>query len=103
MKYMANEFDIYELNGIEFLEFCRELMEMNIPFRMDIMNRLCNGYNEYGNRWKNRSVVVNGNEYKLISKYMNTKLSHIKYNDKDERFEFVIDDKYESIIQSFSK
>ena len=48
---------------------------------------------------------MNGNEYKMISKYMNTilKLSDIKYNDKDERLDFVIDDKYEPIIQSFSK
>ena len=38
VKYMKNEFDIYELNGVEFVEFCRELMEMNIPFRSDIMN-----------------------------------------------------------------
>ena len=147
-KYMTNEFDINELNGIELVEFCRELMEMNIPFKMDIMNRIYNGSNEYGVGWKNRSVVVNRNEvqntdkqvevhscslmkilnklfrifkkrnekkntntvvivneYKLISKYMNTKLrlSDIKYNDKDERLGFVFDNKYEPIIQSFSK
>ena len=103
MKYMANEFDINELNGIEFVAFCRELMEMRIPFKMDIMNRIYNGSNEYGVGWKNRSVVVNGNEYKLIFEYMKLRLSDMKYNDKDERFEFVIDDKYEPIIQSFSK
>ena len=40
VKYMNNEFDISELNGIEFDEFCRELMEMRILFRMDIMNRI---------------------------------------------------------------
>ena len=40
VKYMANEYDISELNGIEFDEFCRELMEIRIPFRMDIMKRL---------------------------------------------------------------
>ena len=103
MKYMANEFDINELNGIEFVAFCRELMEMNIPFKMDIMNRLYNGSNEYGIRWKNRSVVMNGNEYKMIFEYMKLRLSDITYNDKDERLDFVIDDKYEPIIQSFSK
>ena len=27
VSYMANEYDIYELNGIEFVEFCRELMK----------------------------------------------------------------------------
>ena len=62
-KYMKNEYDIDELNGIKFDEFCRELMEIRIPFRMDIMNRLCNGFNEYGNRWKNRCVVLNENDY----------------------------------------
>ena len=54
VRYMANEYDIGELNGIEFVEFCGELMEMRIPFRMDIMKRLCNGFNEYGVEWKNR-------------------------------------------------
>ena len=38
VNYMANKCDINELNGIEFEEFCVELIEMNIPFRMDIMN-----------------------------------------------------------------
>ena len=105
MKYMTNEYDINELNGIEFLEFCRELMEMRILFKMDIVNRIYTGSNEYGAGWKNRSVIVNRNEYKLISKYMNTilRLSDIKYNDKDERLDYVIDNKYEPIIQSFSK
>ncbi len=103
MKYMANEYDINELNGIELVEFCRELMEVRIPFKMDIMNRLYNGSNEYGVGWKNRSVIVNGNEYKIKCNYMKLRLSDIKYNDKEERYEFVIDDKYEPIIQSFSK
>ena len=70
MKYLKSEYDICELNGIEFAEFCRELMEMNIPFRMDIMNRLLTDSNEYGAAWKNRCVVVNGNEYKLIFDYL---------------------------------
>ena len=34
---------IDELNGIEFEEFCVELIEINIPFRMDIMNILLVG------------------------------------------------------------
>ena len=103
VKYMTNEYDINELNGIEFVAFCRELMEMNIPFKMDIMNRLWNGSNEHGVRWKNRSIVVNRNEYKLIYDYIKLRLSYIKYNDRDEKLEFMIDDKYESIIQCFSK
>ena len=102
VRYMANKYDIGELNGIEFVEFCRELMEMNIPFRMDIMKRLCNGFNEYGVEWKKRCVVVNGNEYRLMFDCMKLKLSELKYNNERERYEYVIEDKYESIIQSFS-
>ncbi len=103
VKYMANEFDINELNGIELVEFCRELMEMRIPFKMDIMNRIYNGSNEYGVGWKNRSVVVNRNEYKLIYDYIKLRLSNMKYNNVFDRIEFVLDDKYKPIIQSFSK
>ena len=54
VSYMGNETDIDE--------FCRELMEIYIPFRMDVMNKQYNGHTEYGNEWKNRCVVVNGNE-----------------------------------------
>ena len=50
----------------EAVDFCRELMEMRIPFRMDIMNRLYNGSNDYGVGWKKRCVVVNGNDYNLM-------------------------------------
>ena len=103
VKYMANEYDINELNGIEFVAFCRELIEMRVPFKMDIMNRIYNGSNEYGVGWKNRSVIVNGNEYKLIYDYMKLRLSVIAFNNKFDRIEFVIDNKYEPIIQSFSK
>ena len=70
VSYMANNYVIDELNGIEFDEFCVELIEMNIPFRSDIMNRLYNGCNEYGVGWKNRCLMMNGNEYKLIVHYV---------------------------------
>ena len=104
VRYMGNEYDIWKLNGVEFVEFCRELIEMNIPFRMDIMNRLCNGFNEYGIRWKNRCLVVNGNEYKMIFDCMKKvwKLSELKYNEETDRIECMVDSKYESIIQCFS-
>ena len=105
VRYMANEYDIDELNGTDFDEFCRELMEMNIPFRADIMGRLCNGSNEYGVGWKNRCVVVNGNEYYTILRFLKKvwKLSELRYNNERERYEYVVEDKYEPIIQSFSK
>ncbi len=102
VKYMKNEYDIWKLNGVEFVEFCRELMEIRIPIRMDIMKRLCNDYNEYGNRWKNRCVVVNGNDYKMIFDFMKLRLSQLKNNEVTDRIEYSIDDKYEPIIQSFS-
>ena len=102
VRYMGNEYDIWKLNGVEFVEFCRELMEIRIPIGMDIMKRLCNDYNEYGIRWKNRCVVVNGNEYKMIFDYMKLRLSQLKNNEVTDRIEYSIDDKYEPIIQSFS-
>ena len=104
VKYMKSEYDIYELNGVEFVEFCRELIEMKIPFRSNIMNRLFNGYNEYGIVWKNRCVIVNGKEYKEIFDCIKKacKLSELKYNAETDRIEYVVDDKYEPIIQSFS-
>ena len=89
VKYMKNEYDISELNGVTFIEFCRELIEMNIPFRMDIMNRLCTGFNENGVAWKNRCVVVNENEYKVMMKYMNIRLGDLQYNGEKERDEIV--------------
>ena len=103
VKYMNNEYDIDELNGIEFERFCRELMEINIPFGMDIMNRLFNGPNKYGVGWKNRCVVANGNEYKMIFDYMKLKLNNIKYNDSSDQVEYIINDTYSSIIHALSK
>ncbi len=100
VRYMANEYDINKLNGVEFDEFCRELMEMRIPFKMDIMNRIFNDFNGYGIRWKNRCLMVNGHDYKMMMNYM--KLCDMKYNEKQQRIEYSIDDKYEPIIQSFS-
>ena len=101
MRYMANKFDISKLNGVLFDAFCRELVSVRIPFRMDIMNRLFTSFNEYGIRWKNRCLMVNGNEYPGL--FNCKKLGDLKYNDEKERIEYVIDDKYESIIQCFFK
>ena len=89
IKYMKNEYDISELNGVEFDEFCRELMEIRIPFRMDIMERLWNGYNEYGVRWKNRCVVVNENDYKMVFDYLKLHLIHLKLNNEHDRIEVI--------------
>ena len=102
VKYMTNEYDIWELNGVEFEEFCSELMELRISFRMDVMNRLYNGSNEFGVGWKNRCLIVNRNEYKLVFDYVKLKLSSIQLNDSSDRIESIIDDHYEPIIQSFS-
>ena len=102
VRYMANEYDINELNGVEFDEFCRELMEMRIPFKMDIMNRIFNDFNGYGVGWKNRCLMVYGNEYKMIVDFMKLRLNKLNYNEKTDKVEYVIDDKYNSIIKSFS-
>ena len=102
VKYMKNEFDIWKLNGVEFDEFCRELMSLNIPLRSDIFKRFFSQFKEYGTSWKNRCVVVNGNEYKMIFDCMKWKLSELKYNVETDRIECMIDGKYETIVQSFS-
>ena len=83
----------------EAVDFCRELMELRVSFRMDIMNRLYNGSNDYGVGWKKRCVVVNGNDYNLMEYMKKLRLNDLKFN---EEIEYVIDGKYEPIIQSFS-
>ncbi len=102
VRYMKNECDISELNGVEFDEFCRELMSLNIPLRSDVFKRFFSQFKEYGTSWKNRCLVVNGNEYKMIFDFMKLRLSELKYNVETDRIECIIDSKYESIIQSFS-
>ena len=89
MKYMKNEYDIKKLNGVEFDEFCRELISLNIPLRSDITKRFFSQFSEYGDRWKNRCVVVNGNEYKLIMSYMKLKLGDLQYNSEKDRYEII--------------
>ncbi len=89
VKYMKSEFDIYELNDVEFVEFCRELMEMNIPFRIDILERMSNGFFEYGNRWKNRCVVVNEKKYDLMTILINIRLGDLQYNREENRDEII--------------
>lgn len=74
LKYMNNDYNINELNGVEFDRFCHELMEMNIPFKMDIVNRLITDFNKYGVGWKNHYLIVNGNECNLALKHLKMKL-----------------------------
>ena len=80
VRYMKHEYDVNELNGVEFDEFCRELMSLNIPLRNDIFKRLFSQFNEYGDRWKNRCLMVNGHEYKLMINYMIIRLEDLQYN-----------------------
>ncbi len=84
LKYMNHDFDINELNGLNFDKFCKELMDMRIPFRSDILHRLYTGSNEYGIGWKNRCVKVNDNEYNNILDYMKPILSDLKFNKNTE-------------------
>ena len=89
MKYMKNEYDIWELNGIEFDEFCRELISLNIPLRSDITKRFFSQFSEYGDRWKNRCLMVNEYEYKLIMGCMKLKLGDLQYNSEKDRYEII--------------
>ena len=76
---------------------------MRIPFRMDIMNRLYNDFNEYGVGWKKRCLMVNGTEYRM-KKYVKKewRLNELQYMNEIERIYCEIDNRYESIISSFS-
>ena len=89
VRYMKNEYDINILNGVEFDEFCRELTSLNIPLRNDIFKRLFSQFKEYGTSWKNRCLMVNGNEYKLILSYMKLKLGDLQYNSERNRYEII--------------
>ena len=88
VKYMANEYAISELNGFEFDGFCKELISLNIPFRMDTLNRLCTNNNK-GYSWKNRCMIVNGHEYKLMMNYMIIQLGDLQYNCEKDRDEII--------------
>ncbi len=101
VRYMKNEYDIWELNGIEFDEFCRELMSLNIPLRNDIFKRLFSQFNEYGDRWKNRCLMVNGHEYKLMVNYMKLKLGDLQYNSEKDRYEVIISTSTNYILTDF--
>ena len=87
MKYMKNEYDINELNGVEFDEFCRELISLNIPLKSYITKRFFSQFSEYGDRWKNRCLMVNEYEYKLIMGCM--KLGDLQYNSEKDRYEII--------------
>ena len=89
MKYMKNEYDINELNGVEFDEFCRELISLNIPLRSDITKRFFSQFSEYGDRWKNCCLIVNEKKYKLIMGCMKLKLGDLQYNSEKDRYEII--------------
>ena len=103
VNYMNDEYDIDELSGIEFDVFCRELMEMRIPFRSDIMNRLYTNSSEYGVGWKNRCIMVDGKELPFLQQqlrwnHLMLPLKCIHYTEKKERLEFTINAKGDKAI-----
>ncbi len=63
-------------------------MSLNIPFRMNTLNRLCTNNNK-GYSWKNRCLMVNGNEYKLMMNYMIIQLGDLQYNSENNRYEII--------------
>ena len=89
VKYMKNEYDIKKLNGVEFDEFCRELISLNIPLRSDITKRFFSQFSEYGDRWKNCCLIVNEKKYKLIMGCMKLKLGDLQYNSEKDRYEII--------------
>ena len=89
VRYMKNEYDIKKLNGVEFDEFCRELISLNIPLRSDITKRFFSQFSEYGDRWKNCCLMVNEYEYKLIMGCMKLKLGDLQYNSEKDRYEII--------------
>ena len=89
VRYMKNEYDIDKLNGIELDEFCRELMEMNIPLRSDIFKRFFSQFKEYGTSWKNRCLMVNENEYKMMMNYLIIQYGDLQYNCEKDRDEII--------------
>ena len=89
VKYMKNEYDIKKLNGVEFDEFCRELISLNIPLRSDITKRFFSQFSEYGDRWKNCCLIVNEKKYKLMVNYMKLKLGDLQYNSERDRYEII--------------
>ena len=101
MKYMKNEYDINELNGVEFDEFCRELISLNIPLRNDIFKRFFSQFSEYGDRWKNCCLMVNEYEYKLIMGCMKLKLGDLQYNSEKDRYEVIISTSTNYILTDF--
>ena len=52
---------------------------------MDIMNRLYTSSNEYGIGWKNRCLIVNEHEYKLVFDYLKLQLTHLKLNNEHDQ------------------
>ncbi len=89
VRYMKNEYDISEWNDVEFDGFCKELISLNIPFRTATLNRLCTNNNK-GYRWKNRCLIVNGDEYKLMMNYIIIQLGDLQYNSEKDRYEAII-------------
>ena len=87
LKYMNNEYDVGELYGNDFLDFCEELMTLQLKFRNDISKRLFSGSYKRDIDTKKKCVIVNGTEYPLLFDHM--KVRDYEYNKESDRYEMI--------------
>ena len=64
------------------------MISLNIPLRSNIFKRFFSQFSEYGTSWKNRCLMVNGHDYKLMMKFI--KLGDLKYNSENNRYQVII-------------
>ena len=67
------------------------MISLNIPLRSNIFKRFFSQFSEYGTSWKNRCLMVNGHEYKLMMNYMIIQLGDLQYNSENNRYEIIRD------------
>ena len=98
LKYMNNEYDVSELYGNDFLDFCEELMTLQLKFRNDISKRLFSGSYKRDIDTKKKCVIVNGTEYPLLFDHM--KVRDYEYNKESDRYEMIRNVKEEESLIS---
>ena len=70
-----------------FLDFCEELMTLQLKFRNDISKRLFSGSYKRDIDRKEKCVIVNGTEYPLLFDHM--KVRDYEYNKESDRYEMI--------------
>ena len=90
MEYVANQCGIDKSNVAEFQQSCHELMERKVSFGGDVLNSLV-ANTKYGNKWKNRSLIVKKNRYEFVFDYIKLKsiLNYMECNNECNRYEII--------------